>query len=67
MNLYKVTFESRVSHHSFWSPLFYEAENEIESLSKFMKDCEKIISPKSPFNPQHITTTKICKLKEIRK
>ena len=67
MNLYKVTFESRVSHHSFWSPLFYEAENEIDSLSKFMIDLKTQTNSKSVFSPRNIILTKICKLKEIRK
>jgi len=67
MNLYKVTYDSKISISDFYSPLFYEAENEIDSLSKFMKDCEKHLSPHFSFKPQNITATKICKLKEIRK
>ncbi len=67
MNLYKITFECHVSHQSFWSPLFYEAENEIDSLSKFMIDLKTQTNSKSVFSPRNIISTKICKLKEIRK
>ena len=64
MNLYKITYDSRLGISDFYSPLFYEGINELDALGKFFEDCK---TKHKEFNPREITATKICKLKEIRK
>lgn len=65
MNLYQITYDSRVLIVGFFSPLFYEAEDDLEAIGKFLEDCKKQSS--GSFSPFNITAKSITPINAIRK